>query len=83
MDREALIGRINEYFGERENIEELDEVVTEINNLYERVENTDREWREKYKARFLEKPEVEEKEKETEQEEKVVTIDDLFTKKEG
>lgn len=81
MDREALIGRINEYFGERENIEELDEVVTEINNLYERVENTDREWREKYKARFLEKPEVEEKE--TEQEEKVVTIDDLFTKKEG
>lgn len=81
MDREALIGRINDYFGERENIEELDEVVTEINNLYERVENTDREWREKYKARFLEKPEV--KEKETEQEEKVVTIDDLFTKKEG
>ena len=81
MDREALIGRINEYFGERENIEELDEVVTEINNLYERIENTDREWREKYKARFLEKPEVEEKE--TEQEEKVVTIDDLFTKKEG
>lgn len=81
MDREALIGRINEYFGERENIEELDEVVTEINNLYERVENTDREWREKYKARFLEKPEVEEKE--TEQEEKVVTIEDLFTKKEG
>ena len=81
MDREALIGRINEYFGERENIEELDEVVTEINNLYERVENTEREWREKYKARFLEKPEVEEKE--TEQEEKVVTINDLFTKKEG
>lgn len=81
MDREALISRINDYFGERENIEELDEVVTEINNLYERVENTDREWREKYKARFLEKPEVEEKE--TEQEEKVVTIDDLFTKKEG
>lgn len=81
MDREALIGRINDYFGERENIEELDEVVTEINNLYEKVENTDREWREKYKARFLEKPEVEEKE--TEQEEKVVTIDDLFTKKEG
>ena len=81
MDREALIGRINDYFGERENIEELDEVVTEINNLYERVENTDREWREKYKARFLEKPEVEEKE--TAQEEKVVTIDDLFTKKEG
>lgn len=81
MDREALIGRINDYFGERENIEELDEVITEINNLYERVENTDREWREKYKARFLEKPEVEEKE--TEQEEKVVTIDDLFTKKEG
>lgn len=81
MDREALIGRINDYFGERENIEELDEVVTEINNLYERVENTDREWREKYKARFLEKPEVEEKE--TEQEEKVVTIDNLFTKKEG
>ena len=81
MDREALIGRINDYFGERENIEELDEVVTEINNLYERVENTDREWREKYKARFLEKPEVEEKE--TEQEDKVVTIDDLFTKKEG
>lgn len=81
MDREVLIGRINDYFGERENIEELDEVVTEINNLYERVENTDREWREKYKARFLEKPEVEEKE--TEQEEKVVTIDDLFTKKEG
>ena len=81
MDREELIGRINNYFGERENIEELDEVVTEINNLYERVENTDREWREKYKARFLEKPEVEEKE--TEQEEKVVTIDDLFTKKEG
>lgn len=81
MDREALIGRINDYFGERENIEELDEVVTEINNLYERVENTDREWREKYKARFLEKPEVEEKE--TEQEEKVVTIEDLFTKKEG
>lgn len=79
MDREALIGRINDYFGERENIEELDEVVTEINNLYERIENTDREWREKYKARFLEKPE----EKETEQEEKVVTIDDLFTKKEG
>ena len=78
MDREALIGRINDYFGERENIEELDEVVTEINNLYERVENTDREWREKYKARFLEKPEVEEKE--TEQEEKVVTIDELFTK---
>ena len=81
MDREALIGRINDYFGERENIEELDEVVTEINNLYERIENTDREWREKYKARFLEKPEVEEKE--TEQEEKVVTIEDLFTKKEG
>lgn len=81
MDREALIGRINDYFGERENIEELDEVVTEINNLYERIENTDREWREKYKARFLEKPE--EKEKETEQKEKVVTIDDLFTKKEG
>lgn len=81
MDREALIGRINDYFGERENIEELDEVVTEINNLYERIENTDREWREKYKARFLEKPEVEEKE--TEQEEKVVTIDNLFTKKEG
>lgn len=81
MDREALIGRINDYFGERENIEELDEVVTEINNLYERVENTDREWREKYKARFLEKPEVEEKE--TGQEEKIVTIDDLFTKKEG
>lgn len=81
MDREALIGRINDYFGERENIEELDEVVTEINNLYERLDNTDREWREKYKARFLEKPEVEEKE--TEQEEKVVTIDDLFTKKEG
>lgn len=81
MNREALIGRINDYFGERENIEELDEVVTEINNLYERVENTDREWREKYKARFLEKPEVEEKE--TEQEEKIVTIDDLFTKKEG
>lgn len=81
MNREALIGRINDYFGERENIEELDEVVTEINNLYERIENTDREWREKYKARFLEKPEVEEKE--TEQEEKVVTIDDLFTKKEG
>lgn len=81
MDREELISRINDYFGERENIEELDEVVTEINNLYERVENTDREWREKYKARFLEKPEVEEKE--TEQEEKVVTIDDLFTKKEG
>lgn len=81
MNREELIGRINDYFGERENIEELDEVVTEINNLYERVENTDREWREKYKARFLEKPEVEEKE--TEQEEKVVTIDDLFTKKEG
>lgn len=81
MDREVLIGRINDYFGERENIEELDEVVTEINNLYERIENTDREWREKYKARFLEKPEVEEKE--TEQEEKVVTIDDLFTKKEG
>lgn len=79
MDREVLIGRINDYFGERENIEELDEVVTEINNLYERIENTDREWREKYKARFLEKPE----EKETEQEEKVVTIDDLFTKKEG
>ena len=79
MDREALIGRINDYFGERENIEELDEVVTEINNLYERIENTDREWREKYKARFLEKPE----EKEKEQEEKVVTIDDLFTKKEG
>ena len=74
-----MIGRINDYFGERENIEELDEVVTEINNLYERIENTDREWREKYKARFLEKPE----EKETEQEEKVVTIDDLFTKKEG
>ena len=81
MDREELIGRINDYFGERENIEELDEVVTEINNLYEKVENTDREWREKYKARFLEKPEVEEKE--TEKEEKVVTIDDLFTKKEG
>ena len=81
MDREALIGRINDYFGERENIEELDEVVTEINNLYEKVENTEREWREKYKARFLEKPEGEEKEKE--QEEKVVTIDDLFTKKEG
>ena len=79
MDREVLIGRINDYFGERENIEELDEVVTEINNLYERIENTDREWREKYKARFLEKPE----EKETEQEEKVVTIDDLFTQKEG
>ena len=79
MDREVLIGRINDYFGERENIEELDEVVTEINNLYERIENTDREWRDKYKARFLEKPE----EKETEQEEKVVTIDDLFTKKEG
>ena len=79
MDREVLIGRINDYFGERENIEELDEVVTEINNLYERIENTDREWREKYKARFLEKPE----EKENEQEEKVVTIDDLFTKKEG
>ena len=81
MDRKVLIGRINDYFGERENIEELDEVVTEINNLYERIENTEREWREKYKARFLEKPEVEEKE--TEQAEKVVTIDDLFTKKEG
>lgn len=81
MEREALISRINDYFGERENIEELDEVVTEINNLYTQVENTDREWREKYKARFLEKPEVEEKE--PEQVEKVVTIDDLFTKKEG
>lgn len=81
MEREALISRINDYFGERENIEELDEVVTEINNLYTQVENTDRKWREKYKARFLEKPELEEEE--TEQEEKVVTIDDLFTKKEG
>lgn len=47
MDRDTLIGKIiNYYFGERENIDELVKVITEINNLYKRIENSEREWRE-------------------------------------
>lgn len=52
MDKETLIGKIiNYYFGERENIDELVKVVIEINNLYQRIENNERdrnEWNSYY-----------------------------------
>ena len=42
MDRDTLIGKIiNYYFGERESIYELIKVITEINNLYKRIENNE------------------------------------------
>lgn len=81
MDRTNLIEKVNEFFGERTDVEALDEVVTEINRVYDSVDSVEKEWRDKYKARFME-PEKKE-EKEEKDEEKIVTIDSLFTKKEG
>lgn len=80
MERTELVEKITEFFGEREDVDSLDEVITELNNVYNKVETVNKEWKEKYIKRFGEaEPEKEEEEIE---EPKNVTIEDLFTKKE-
>lgn len=79
MEKTELIGKITEFFGEREDVDSLDEVITELNNVYNKVETINKEWKEKYIKRFGEaEPEKEEEIEEA----RNVTIDDLFTKKE-
>ena len=80
MEKTELVEKITEFFGEREDVDSLDEVITELNNVYNKVETINKEWKEKYIKRFGE-PEAEKEEEEVE-EARNVTIDDLFTKKE-
>lgn len=83
MERTELVEKITEFFGEREDVDTLDAVITELNGVYNKVDTVNKEWREKYIKRFSGNVE-EEKEKEKEEDEpKNVTIDDLFTEKEG
>lgn len=44
MERTELVEKIIEFFGEREDVGTLVKVITEINNLYKRVEKSEREW---------------------------------------
>lgn len=99
LKKEELINKISEYIGEDnsdiaiEILEDVsdtidaggdaDELIRQVEELKEKVETTDAEWRAKYKARFLEgsadpeEPE-EEEEEETEEVEEKTSYDELF-----
>jgi len=99
LKKEELINKISEYIGEDnsdiaiEILEDVsdtidaggdaDELIKQVEELKNKVEETDAEWRAKYKARFLEgsadpeEPEEEVEETEEEVEEKT-SYDELF-----
>lgn len=99
LKKEELINKISEYIGDDnsdiaiEILEDVsdtidaggdaDELIKQVEELKEKVETTDAEWRAKYKARFLEgsadpeEPE-EEEEEETEEVEEKTSYDELF-----
>lgn len=99
LKKEELINKISEYIGDDnsdiaiEILEDVsdtidaggdaDELIRQVEELKEKVEETDAEWRAKYKARFLEgsaypeEPEEEVEETEEEVEEKT-SYDELF-----
>lgn len=99
LKKEELINKISEYIGDDnsdiaiEILEDVsdtidaggdaDELIRQVEELKEKVETTDAEWRAKYKARFLEgsadpeEPEEEVEETEEEVEEKT-SYDELF-----
>lgn len=98
LKKEELINKLSAYIGEDnsdaaiEILEDVsdtidaggdaDELIKEVEDLKIKIEETDKEWREKYKARFLEGSEDpdepdEETEEEEEKEEKT-TYDELF-----
>lgn len=99
LKKEELINKLSAYIGEDnsdaaiEILEDVsdtidagsdaDELIKEVEELKIKVEETDKEWREKYKARFLEGSEdpAEPGEEETEEEEEIeekTTYDELF-----
>ena len=98
LKKEELINKLSAYIGEDnsdaaiEILEDVsdtidaggdaDELIKEVEDLKIKVEETDKEWREKYKARFLEGSEdPDEPEEETEEEEEIeekTTYEDLF-----
>ena len=98
LKKEELINKISEYIGEDnsdiaiEILEDVsdtiaaggdaDELIKQVEELKEKVEETDAEWRAKYKARFLEgsadTEEPEEEEEETEEVEEKTSYDELF-----
>lgn len=99
LKKEELINKLSAYIGEDnsdaaiEILEDVsdtidaggdaDELIKEVEELKIKVEETDKEWREKYKARFLEgseeptEPDGEEEE-ETEEVEEKTTYEELF-----
>lgn len=103
LKKEELINKISEYIGDDnsdiaiEILEDVsdtidaggdaDELIRQVEELKEKVEETDAEWRAKYKARFLEgsaDPEEPEEEEETEEVEEKKSYDELFDEeKEG
>lgn len=104
LKKEELINKISEYIGEDnsdiaiEILEDVsdtidaggdaDELIKQVEELKNKVEETDAEWRAKYKARFLEgsedPEEPEEVEEETDEVEEKTSYDDLFEEeKEG
>lgn len=103
LKKEELINKISEYIGDDnsdiaiEILEDVsdtidaggdaDELIRQVEELKEKVEETDAEWRAKYKARFLEgsaDPEEPEEEEETEEVEEKTSYDELFDEeKEG
>lgn len=98
LKKDELINKLSAYIGEdnsdaaieiledvTDTIEagsDADELIREVEELKIKVEETDKEWREKYKARFLEGSEdPDEPEDETEEEEEIeekTTYDELF-----
>lgn len=99
LKKEDLINKISEYIGDDnsdiaiEILEDVsdtinaggdaDELIRQVEELKEKVEETDAEWRAKYKARFLEgsaDPEEPEEveEEETEEVEEKTSYDELF-----
>ena len=96
LKKEELINKLSAYIGEDnsdaaiEILEDVtdtidaggdaDELIKEVEELKIKVEETDKEWREKYKARFLEGSEDpgEPEEEEEEEVEEKTTYDELF-----
>lgn len=98
LKKDELINKLSAYIGEDnsdaaiEILEDVsdtidaggdaDELIKEVEELKIKVEETDREWREKYKARFLEgSADPDEPGDETEEEEEIeekTTYDELF-----
>lgn len=94
MEKDALLERVRNYFGEAPGDEELS-IIEDISDsmteaaepdseaVRRATEEVEKKWRKKYADRFLGKKPEKEEEPDEETEEEKIRIKDLFEEKEG